>query len=661
MTPVTDPGILQQLNAAPPPGMQPVTDPAILSQLNGSQSDSNQLSDAASAFGHHLLSPVFGLTQLIQHGYGAAANAISPDSLFTNSMNNIIGQHDSMIAQREKDYQAKTPDSAGAYVGAAAGELAPFLVDAPVKGLQAVGDAAAKFSPEVLGKLGERTASGAAQGATIAATQPVTDGDFGEGKVNQLELGGETGGAVPNAAAGARALGNLISPIILPTKSLVAPMLRKMIGNDPEMLAKLQNPESLVSGSNPTTAQIVQNPDIVQAEKAIANNPNYKGSFEDRNIQNNDARLAAINNIAGSPQAIADALKNRSGQAAEWTGEKGKLNNGNRVPVQPIIDALDKLKSSSLDIRPTIGKAANDVLGAIKEKSTGAKEKAINSVILDESGTPLQKNVPGKEYTMRPGDLDALRQNMKDYLANHSPHGSVSSQQEAAFVPIKNKIVDAIEGANPGYRDYVANYAKNSVPINTMESAQTILGNVSDRALNAGGSPQLNLAKYNTELGKALNGKYPVSPAAQTALTAVQKDLQRATISNSVRTPGSDTAYNLQAPGWLAKQLYGENFEGGSNATKAIFTAVGAGLGHLISPGEMAVAGAGGGAGLGASMKLGQVVGNKANAKLAEALLNPQKAAEILKKYPANSPMAKAINSKYPQIGALLLSKEATQ
>lgn len=649
MTPVTDPGILQQLNAAPPPGMQPVTDPAILSQLNGSQSDSNQLSDAASAFGHHLLSPVFGLTQLIQHGYGAAANAISPDSLFTNSMNNIIGQHDSMIAQREKDYQAKTPDSAGAYVGAAAGELAPFLVDAPVKGLQAVGDAAAKFSPEVLGKLGERTASGAAQGATIAATQPVTDGDFGEGKVNQLELGGETGGAVPNAAAGARALGNLISPIILPTKSLVAPMLRKMIGNDPEMLAKLQNPESLVSGSNPTTAQIVQNPDIVQAEKAIANNPNYKGSFEDRNIQNNDARLAAINNIAGSPQAIADALKNRSGQAAEWTGVKdaqgntvipGKLETGNPVDTASIAASLDKLKNSPLGLRPAIGGAVSDMQSAIQGAST--KDQNGNMVI-------------------SPGHLDALRQNAKDFMAKYSPNGVVSSQQEAAFVPIKNKIVDAIEGANPGYRDYVANYAKNSVPINTMESAQTILGNVSDRALNAGGSPQLNLAKYNTELGKALNGKYPVSPAAQTALTAVQKDLQRATISNSVRTPGSDTAYNLQAPGWLAKQLYGENFEGGSNATKAIFTAVGAGLGHLISPGEMAVAGAGGGAGLGASMKLGQVVGNKANAKLAEALLNPQKAVEILKKYPANSPMAKAINSKYPQIGALLLSKEATQ
>lgn len=43
----------------------------------------------------------------------------------------------------------------------------------------------------------------------------------------------------------------------------------------------------------------------------------------------------------------------------------------------------------------------------------------------------------------------------------------------------------------------------------------------------------------------------------------MQRDLQRETVSNAVRTPGSDTAYNLGAPGWLASKVYGPNFRGG--------------------------------------------------------------------------------------------------
>src|SRR6202007_863410 len=100
--------------------------------------------------------------------------------------------------------------------------------------------------------------------------------------------------------------------------------------------------------------------------------------------------------------------------------------------------------------------------------------------------------------------LDAIRQNVKDYLAKYAPNGAVGTQQQAAFEPVRGAIVEATEGDNPGYRNYSAKYAHLSAPINTMEAGQTAVDALGSRAVNSSGTPSLSLAGINTQVSKAL-------------------------------------------------------------------------------------------------------------------------------------------------------------
>ena len=647
MTPVTDPSILQQLN-----GPSPVTDPAILAQLNGDDSSTtSQLGAAASAFEHHVMNLPQGGAQFIENGAASLANKYLPDGGIKDAIVNNANQTNAYMAQREKDYQASTPDSSGAYAGATAGEIAPFLLDAPVKGLQYLGDAAGKLLPDALPSIFGKVGSGATQGAAIAATAPVTDNSnpYWDQKSDQVQTGAVAGGAIPvagSALKGAFGLGrDAIAPFTNPG-SIVAPALRDWAGSDPDTITALQNPQQFVNGSNPTTAQVLGGPDIIQAEKALANNPAYKGLFENRNIENNNARLAAIQNVAQTPQDLANALAARKDAASEWIGTPatdttpaipGKLETGNPVNVSPITAAIQKLQDSSLAERGGIGPAAKDLMDSITRLSSP-----------DADGNKVAPI----------GHLDAIRQNVKDYIAKNKPNGIVSSQEVAAFVPVQNAISDAIESANPGYRNYLATFAQNSTPINTMEKAQGLYSNLANSSLNAGADPQVRFANYNSQLAKALKGPYGIDPAAKATLEGVQNDLQRATISNSLKSPGSDTSYNLQAPGWIGKKLYGDTYGGSGKLVKALLAGGGALSGGHFGP-EGAITGLL--AGLGGGVKLGDMAGSKVNSLLAEALLNPQKAAELIQQNPQNRQLITQLSNKFPQLGSLLLSKEASQ
>ncbi len=159
-----------------------------------------------------------------------------------------------------------------------------------------------------------------------------------------------------------------------------------------------------------------------------------------------------------------------------------------------------------------------------------------------------------------------------------------------------------------------------------MEVGQQIANGLGTRSMNAGQVPQIQLMPYRSAFTQAMNGAPHGSDAnATNTLQGIGQDLQRATVSNSIRSPGSDTAYNLAANGWLARQLYGRNFQGGAvgrvlgSAAQAAGAAGGA---ALFGP-----AGAGVGSALGSgvgSMLNGSRVGNRLNEQLADMLINPQ-------------------------------------
>src|SRR5258708_39676900 len=111
----------------------------------------------------------------------------------------------------------------------------------------------------------------------------------------------------------------------------------------------------------------------------------------------------------------------------------------------------------------------------------------------------------------------------------------------------------------------------------------------------------MSLHAYQLSVRNSCNGsEFPYQPDAVSALQAIQNDLQRETASNALKSAGSDTAYNLRAPGLLSRSLYGADYSGGGAAPRAVGGLLG-GAGGLLTgrpwgaaaratPGQQAVA-----------------------------------------------------------------------
>lgn len=607
----------------------------------GAQAFPNQPSDALGgvsqaafdelrALGHNLVKPVHGVAQLVQNAVAAGASAL-PDNAVSRAVIDSAAKDNAAQQQWEQQYQRAVPNNAASYAGATIGAALPFFANSVTGAFQKAGDAVAGLVPSTAPAIVPNIASGVAQGVLASATAPVDSGtDYWTQRARQAGIGAATGGSLPLLGAAASGIKNAAAPFTNP-QSVVAQALTRW-GVTPQGIAAGE----IVPGSLPTTAQAVANPDIVAAEKTIAGNPNFKPLFDARNIANNDARWAVINDIAKTPQELDTAIAAR--RAATSPVQEALLNNGAPVPVASIIDQLDTLANSPLGMRPAIAGAANDIKAQIGQFAT--------------------KDANGN-LTIGPAHLDAIRQNVKDFLAKYAPNGAVGSQQQAAFEPVRGAIVDAIEGANPGYRNYLAQYAQLSQPINTMEAGQSIVDNLGHRAANASGDSALSLGGINAQIKKALDSQYGIAPSAQAGLKAIQDDLQRASISNSVRVPGSDTNYNVQAPNWLGRVLYGQNYEGSKTLT-GLGGAVGGGLGWAT--GGLYGAGTGAATGAYAGKLLADLASKRVNSALADALLNPDVARQILltQSSPQQSQLVQQLLARIPQAG-LVMSNTASR
>jgi hypothetical protein len=192
-----------------------------------------------------------------------------------------------------------------------------------------------------------------------------------------------------------------------------------------------------------------------------------------------------------------------------------------------------------------------------------------------------------------------------------------ATSRAASLSALKSSVDNWTQRYIPGVQAAKDAYAQGSVPINTMEVGQQIANGLGTRAMNAGGAPEIQMMPFRSALTKATNSgdaaKYGIDANALQSLQGIGQDLQRATVSNSIKSPGSDTAYNLAANGWLARQLYGPTFGGAGNLGKAAGAIGAAALGHpMVGLGI-----------LGGGNKVGQMVGNRLQDRLTGLLMNP--------------------------------------
>lgn len=500
--------------------------------------------DAAAGLDHHIGSLPLSLAQLAAHGAAAVGDAISPaqqnlSGLITGkapqrsgvagALDNASHGLDNYISQREQTYQAGIPTDVGSILGAAAGEVGPMLAGGEASAgakLANVADRATSFAQRA--PILQKILSGAVQGGAYGALNPATnpDASFASQKLSQVGTGLLLGGAVPAAGAAAGEVYNTVRPIVNP-KSAVRDYLGNLLGDQAgAVAARLRSAPTYVPGSVPTSAQAAGSVPLVQAEKALSNQaPDFKAALMDRDISNNAARLDALNKLAGTPADMQAAKEARRAAVDPFVSQY--LNPQTRMDPADMMNTLQGLRFGPLGVN------------------------AQRAAKLDNLITSIQ-GATAADGTIGADMADAVRQE-----AGKLSRGA-SGQNGLTYGPANDSIVQTIDRVAPGYPDYLRTYAQTSQPITDMGAASAMVDSLGSGARNSAGSPQVTLPALNAQLRKLNSLPYSVSPGMQDTLGGIQQDLQRASISNSVRSPGSDTAYNLNTPGWLASKVYGK-------------------------------------------------------------------------------------------------------
>jgi hypothetical protein len=142
--------------------------------------------------------------------------------------------------------------------------------------------------------------------------------------------------------------------------------------------------------------------------------------------------------------------------------------------------------------------------------------------------------------------LDNIHQNVGETLGAMKTNGPVTSKQVARYAPVKAQIVDALDGAVPGYRDYLAAYGRDSAPINDMAAVRELVARSSGAGLNGGGGEVVTLPQLLRTLRVNDRADFPMSPHVESQIEGVLKSRQRASISNNkVAASGPGTAAEL--------------------------------------------------------------------------------------------------------------------
>lgn len=530
---------------AQPQQAQPAAQPQPPQRQGFVQNAVGNAEDFARAAAHHVANIPVGLEQLAGHAVTGAVNAVAPGSGVANYANAAEQNMDQFVNQREQQYQQQVPNSPGAYAGAAVGEVAPWVTG--LGELRAIG-----AIPEATSAIG-RVASLAAEGGTMGAVQPVTNSDnYALSKGEQTAVGAVTAPALVGAGKALGAIPGVVQHVTNP--GLVADAnVARLYGSSPEVQQALSSAPQLVSGETPTAAQVLNNPQAYQIERTLRNNPASSPTFVEQGNAANQARLAAVQNVAGDDTALVSAKTARDMAVAPYRQNVLAQTN---VDPSPVVSTLQQLSKNA---NPAVRGAANDASSVVQSN-------------LNPDGT-----VPASV-------LDDIRQQAGKFLAAHATNGIVGSSENARYAPLSTQIAGVLDAAAPGYRDYLATYGRMSQPISDMETAQKLLGPDAPGSLNTAGDPQLALARVKQLLRQDNSARYPMSPSARSTIEGVRDSLMRASSSNApISASGPQTAADMTAQNGLGRLIFGSNLgHQGGWLGRTIGGGIGATAGGLI-------------------------------------------------------------------------------
>lgn len=386
---------------------------------------------------------------------------------------------------------------------------------------------------------GVNTYTGAAlMGGGLGAVQPTTDAELlGKERLQNIGTGAVFSVAGKGIAdvigKGIRGIKALGQPFTESGQEEIVKNAINVAASDPgKARERLLLAQNLLKGSEPTTAQIAQDVGIARLEKGLGQaSPNVAQQLSDRALEQNAARLKALQAISGDDVAL-EMFKKQRGEIA------GDLYKKAYSVLPELTPELEK-KQAELFARPAIQ-------SALKEAEQLAANEGIDIGIdsvkkLHYAKLSLDDQI---DKAIRTGDNNLAR-----VLGNS-----------------KDKLVSFIEDISPTYKEARIAFQKLSEPVNQMQIGQEILSKATKSQIpNRVGdftiypSNYANALKSGDVLARTATGirkplESVMTPEQMNILNAIKDDVSREINTKALSSAaGSDTAQNLATQNLLNK------------------------------------------------------------------------------------------------------------
>ena len=300
----------------------------------------------------------------------------------------------------------------------------------------------------------------AGTGALLAATAPVDAPveRFTEKKLEQVTLGAVLGPVLEGGVNALGAFAGLFKGLTAQgRKDVMREQLSTLAGPDSaRVINALRDAKELVTGSRPTAAEAIADiPSAVElaaAQRKLASQSGTAGKFAERTVENQAARVRAIDEIAGTEAQRAALSAERTavtGPLRETSLDMGDivgvtLGNIDRQANQTVANLIEQVKSTLPPLQQTSSAfklQANEMLASSKETANAFKRAQVAS---------LEKN----------GVYPLLASDITSQL-DKAIKGTVSDQSKAVLQAVRDRIISkADENGIIGSRDLYENVRK---------------------------------------------------------------------------------------------------------------------------------------------------------------------------------------------------------
>lgn len=643
---ITD-AVVPSANAAEPAQRQYIDDPELLAQLDGKPAAPKQKSFGELAYrAANTLTPLGNVLNLLSSGSpvqdaknvvgggvrGAGsigATILAPVDIASDAMNGK-GLTLESNKQRRADMDAALTNLG---VDTNSGLFQLGKTGAEIAGTGGVGNlAAAPLRAAGLNGLATAVRTGGAAGPNMLTR--VLGGGINGGLTAGLidpsaaGLGAGIGAALPPSlkivGAAGNALGSMVRPFTAGGQNrIVGDTLREFATDPAAAQAALASAREVVPGSAPIAATAAGDDGIAALSRAMQNaSPEYASNLAARQTAQNQARTAALEDIAGNTGKIDIARKARDALTGPMREEV--LDAAGKVPSDQILSSIDRLISNPSNAGKLSQQALNEFKGRIAQFSQDGEidARALYAIRKDINDV-LQGKLQGEAGNIKyaAGQLGSIKGLIDDAI-DQASRGAASTGTGLSTVVRQGQVGPATGGvtsasARPTWRGYLDTYAKESIPIDQMKQLDKILKDVQTGTVDSQGGLVLSAAKLNNLLkNKGSDLMKELSPEQLDVLRRIQADLNAGQIaSNTGRAVGSNTVQNL-AQNQLLQGALGRTVGGSTAATST--------LGRLL--------------------QLPYGAANKQiQERLGNALLNPQEGARLLQQ-PENNQLLQLLS-----------------